>query len=82
MVKYVLEAILICFWMSFAFIPNGILEKIRQLIMRFLWFGSREKQGLSWVIWDHVACQKICGVGVSLTFITLLKHWLQNVYGD
>jgi hypothetical protein len=40
--KEVLEAIPV-YWMSLAWIPKGILEKIRKICSRFIWSGSRRK---------------------------------------
>jgi hypothetical protein len=51
------EAILV-YWMSLAFIPKGVLEKIRKLTFRFLWSGSKEKKGIVWVTWNYIAIPK------------------------
>jgi hypothetical protein len=43
LVKSVLEAILV-YWMSLAWIPKGILEKMRKLCFTYLWQGNKDKK--------------------------------------
>jgi hypothetical protein len=57
LVKSVLEAIPV-FWMSLAWIPKGILEKIRRICSKFLWEGNHDKSMIPWVKWSTVATPK------------------------
>jgi hypothetical protein len=57
LVKSVLEAILV-YWMSLAWIPKGILERIRKLCSKFLWAGNQEKVIIPWVKWSSLALPK------------------------
>jgi hypothetical protein len=58
--KYVLEAIPV-YWMSLAWIPKGILEKLRKICARFIWSGSGEKYTQPWSKWDNIALPKSLG---------------------
>ena len=60
LVKSVLEAIPI-YWMSIAWIPKGVLDRIRQICFSFLWQGKNEVHSRSWVKWDHIAVSKALG---------------------
>jgi hypothetical protein len=40
LVKSVLKAISV-YWMYLAFIPEGMLEKMRRISFTFLWFGHK-----------------------------------------
>jgi hypothetical protein len=62
LVKAVLEAILV-YWMSLAWIPKGILEKMRKLCFLYLWQGNKDKKVLPWVRWDQIATPKALGGG-------------------
>jgi hypothetical protein len=58
--KSVLEAIPV-YWMSLAWIPKGVLEKIRRICARFIWSGSGEKYTQPWSKWDNIALPKALG---------------------
>jgi hypothetical protein len=47
--------------MSLAWIPKGILERIRKLCSKFLWAGNQEKFILPWVKWSTLALPKSLG---------------------
>ena len=55
LIKVVLESIPI-YWMSLAWIANGIMEEIRRLGFIFLWFIIDDKnEGVPWVKWQRLA---------------------------
>jgi hypothetical protein len=58
--KSVLEAIPV-YWISLAFTPKGVLDKLRQISLQFLWSGSREKKGIPLFKWDRLAVPKGSG---------------------
>ena len=60
LIKSVLEAIPV-YWMSLAWIPRGILEKIRRLCFAYLWKGNSEGRKLPWVSWRRIAIPKALG---------------------
>ena len=60
LVKAVLEAIPV-YWMSLSWIPNGVLEKARQICLHFLWSGKKEVSVTPWVRWDRIARPKYLG---------------------
>jgi hypothetical protein len=45
LVKANLEAIPV-YWISLALVPKGVLETIRKLCYKFIWFGYQKKKGL------------------------------------
>ena len=59
LVKAVLAAIPV-YWMHF-WIPVGILERIRKICFKFLWFGNGETSGLPWSSWKDLANPKSLG---------------------
>ena len=74
LVKSVLEAIPI-YWMSIAWIPKGILEKLRCICFTFLWQGQKEVHSRPWVKWDRIAIPKAlggCGLKNIFWFSTAL----------
>jgi hypothetical protein len=60
LVKSVLEVIPV-YWMSLAWIPKGIMEKIRKLCLKFLWEGAQDKFVIPWVKWSSLALPKYLG---------------------
>jgi hypothetical protein len=60
LVKSVLEAISV-YWMSLAWIPKGILGKVRHTCFRFLWVGTKDHFVLPWVKWELLAAPKLLG---------------------
>lgn len=60
LVKSVLEAILV-YWISIAWIPRGVLDKIRRICFSFLWQGKKEEHSRPWVKWERVATPKALG---------------------
>jgi hypothetical protein len=49
-----LEAISI-YWQFLAYIPKGILEKIRKFCFNFLWSGKEEAEGVHWTRWKSIS---------------------------
>jgi hypothetical protein len=58
--KSVLEAIPI-YWMSLAWIPKGVMEKIRRTCSRFIWSGSEDKYTQPWTKWEMYCDAKSIG---------------------
>jgi hypothetical protein len=57
LVNSVLESIPVC-WLSIAYIPKSIIERIRRKCSSFLWTGSKEKEGITLVKWSRIATLK------------------------
>ena len=57
LVKSVPEAIPV-YWMSIAWIPKGVLDRIRQILFSFLWQGKKEEYSRPWVKWEKIAAPK------------------------
>ena len=47
--------------MSIAWIPKGVLDRIRQIWFSFLWQGKKEEYSRSWVKWEKIAAPKALG---------------------
>ena len=60
LIKYVLLSIHV-YWISLAWVPIGILNKIRSICSKFLWSGKEDKQILPWVVWDNIEKPKEWG---------------------
>lgn len=60
LVKTVLEAILV-YWMSIAWIPKGVLDKLWLICFSFLWQGKKEAYSRPWVKWEKIATPKALG---------------------
>ena len=60
MLKAVLQSIPV-YWASIAYIPKGILTKIRKLCFSFLWTASKQNDGISLVKWKTLALPKKLG---------------------
>jgi ribonuclease HI len=58
--KSILEAIPV-YWMSLAWIPKGVLEKIRRICARFIWSGTGDKYTQPWEKWENIAMPKALG---------------------
>jgi hypothetical protein len=56
----VLEGISI-YWNALAFIPIGVLEKIRKISFMFLWSWKKENEGIPLVKWKTIAKPKYLG---------------------
>jgi hypothetical protein len=61
--------------MSLAWIPKGILEKVRCICFRFLWFGTKDHFVFPWVKWEILAAPKLFG-GWGLKNIHLFSKTL------
>ena len=55
--------------MSIAWIPKGVLDRIRQICFSFLWQGKKEEYSRSWVKWEKIATPK-----------AMEGHGLKNVH--
>jgi len=55
--KSMLESIRV-YWMSLAFIPKGVLDKLKQISFRFLWACNWEKKGIPLVKWNRLVVPK------------------------
>ena len=49
------------YWASIAYIPKGILTKIRNMCFSFLWTGSKQIEGIPLVKWKTLARPKELG---------------------
>jgi hypothetical protein len=47
--------------MSLAWIPKGVLEKIRRICARFIWSGTGDKYTQPWEKWESIAMPKALG---------------------
>jgi hypothetical protein len=66
--------------MSLAWIPKGVLEKIRRSCSRFIWSGSGDKFTQPWEKWDRLARPKALG-GWGLKNIFLFSKALAEKTG-
>ena len=66
------------YWISLAFIPNGILKRLRIFSFRFLQTGKREKKGIPLVKWKKIIVSKEMGGWDLKISINLKKHWQQR----
>jgi hypothetical protein len=57
LVKEILKAIPV-YWISLAWVPKGILEKIRKLCYQFIWSGDNKKKCLVLASWKKLAAPK------------------------
>jgi hypothetical protein len=57
LVKSVLEAIPL-FWPTLAYISQGILERNRKKVFRFLWTEKKQTEGIPLVKWKAIAKPK------------------------
>ena len=60
LLKSVLQSIPI-YWASIAYIPKGILTKIRKLCFSFLWTASKQTEGIDLVKWKTLSKPKNLG---------------------
>lgn len=60
LIKAVLEGTLI-YWMSLAWIPRGILDRLKKICCRFLWKGNKQGSLFAWVKWDTISRPKKWG---------------------
>ena len=47
------------YWMSLAWIPKGVLEKVQRICFKFLWLGSGDNYVNAWVNWKRLAAPKL-----------------------
>jgi hypothetical protein len=67
--KSVLEFILV-YWMSLAWIPKGVLEKITSLYAHLIWSGTGDKYTQPWEKWESIAIPKdLGGWGLKKIFL-------------
>lgn len=79
LIKFVLEATLI-YWMSLAWIPQGILSQIQRICCNFLWKGHKEGKPFSWVKWSRIVAPKKLG-GWGLKDLPTFSHALAAKLG-
>lgn len=60
LIKAALEATPV-YWMSLAWIPRGILDRLQNICCRFLWKGNKQGSLFAWVKWDTIARPKKWG---------------------
>jgi len=60
LIKVVLEATPV-YWMSLAWIPRGIVNRIQNLCCRFLWKGKQTGRIYAWPRWDLLSIPKKWG---------------------
>ena len=60
MLKLVLQSIPV-YWASIAYIPKGILTKIRKLCFSFLWTASKQTEAIDLVKWKTLSKPKNLG---------------------
>jgi hypothetical protein len=76
--KYVLESIPV-YWMSLAWIPKGVLEKIRRTCSWFIWSRLGDKCIQPWTKWEHIA-KALGGWGLKI-FFCFPRPWWQRYVG-
>lgn len=60
LIKTVIEATPV-YWMTLAWIPRGVLNRIQSICSRFLWKGQHSGKIFAWVKWDTIAKPKRWG---------------------
>lgn len=60
------------YYMSLFKAPIGVIEKLENILRKFLWGGNEEKNKIHWVTWDKVVVLKIL-VGWTLDE---LERWM------
>ena len=60
LIKSILEATPV-YWMSLAWVRQGILLRIKKICCKFLWNGHKEGNPFTWVRWIHIALPKKWG---------------------
>ena len=74
MLKAVLQSSPV-YWASIAYIPKGILTKIRKLCFSFLWTASKQSEGISLANWKTLARPKKLG-GWGIEILDLFTKYL------
>lgn len=57
LIKTVLEATPV-YWMSLAWIPQGIIQSIHRICHNFLWKGNKERKLYAWIKWISISIPK------------------------
>ena len=60
LIKAMLQSIPV-YWASIAYIPKGILTKIRKKCFTFLWIANKQNNGIPLVKWINIAQPKEIG---------------------
>ena len=60
LIKSVLEAILV-YWMTLAWIPIGITNRIKCICRQFLWRNQGKASTFAWIAWDRINLPKQWG---------------------
>lgn len=79
LIKAVLEATPV-FWMSLAWIPQGILHRIQWVCCHFLWKGHKGGKPYAWVKWSRITTPKKWG-GWGLKHLPTFAQWLATKLG-
>jgi hypothetical protein len=58
--KYVLQNLHV-YWLSLSKVPSSIINKIQQLILRFIWKGENKSTGLHLARWGKISRPKALG---------------------
>jgi hypothetical protein len=67
--------------MSLAWIPKGVLEKIRRICSRFIWSGSGDKYTQNWAKWESIVMPKALGVWGLKNILLFSKALLERYVG-
>ena len=77
LLKPVLQSILV-YWATIAYIPKGILQKLRKKLFSFLWSANRHSEGVPLAKWQMLACPKdLGGWGIKNPFL-FCQYLCQN----
>eukprot|EP00253_Pinus_taeda_P009728 PITA_09728 len=60
LIKAILEATPV-YWMTLAWIPRGILDRLQKICCRFLWKGNQIGKTFAWTRWETLALPKRWG---------------------
>eukprot|EP00253_Pinus_taeda_P035330 PITA_35330 len=66
--------------MALAWIPRGILVRLRQICCRYLWNGKQDKRVFALISWDNISMPKKWG-GWGLKDLTHFAHALAAKFG-
>ena len=69
LLKAVLQSIPV-YWATIAYIPKGILQKLRKKFFSFIWFANRHSEGIPLAKWQVLASPKdLGGWGIKNPFL-------------
>ena len=80
LLKAVLQSIPV-YWATIAYIPKGILQKLRKIFFSFIWSSNRHSKGIHLAKWKVLASLKdLRGWGIKTPFF-FVNIWLPKHYG-